>query len=167
MFAADFDEDGHIDLAVANHKTHGDHLGESWVLWNGPDGLDTSNPTRLPTAGPHAMLHVQPGNILTGGDEEFYTSAPFELPEGLRVRRMTWEAELPPKTWVRAQLRFATRREDLDQAAWMGGAGRDSWVECGAQVDFGIGPWVQYRLALGAVNSGNTPRVSQVDVEYG
>lgn len=166
-FAADFDEDGRIDLAVANHKTHGDHLGESWVLWNGPDGLDTNNPTRLPTAGPHAMLHVQPGNILTGGDEEFYTSAPFELPEGLRVRRMTWEAELPPKTWVRAQLRFATRRGDLDQAAWMGVSGRDSWVECGAQVDFGIGPWVQYRLALGAVNSGNTPRVSQVDVEYG
>ena len=40
---------------------------------------------------------------------------------------------------------------------------------CGDQIR-GIdaaGRWVQYRLALGAVNGGNTPRVSEVRVSYG
>ena len=32
---ADFNEDGYVDLAVANHKVDGDHLGFSSVWWNG------------------------------------------------------------------------------------------------------------------------------------
>ena len=34
--AADFNGDGWTDLAVANHKVHGDHVGCSTVWWNGP-----------------------------------------------------------------------------------------------------------------------------------
>jgi hypothetical protein len=28
------------------------------------------------------------------------------------------------------------------------------------------GPWIQYRLALGAVNAARTPRVREVSVSY-
>jgi hypothetical protein len=28
------------------------------------------------------------------------------------------------------------------------------------------GPWLQYRLALGAVNGGNSPRVTSVKIEF-
>ena len=31
-----------------------------------------------------------------------------------------WEADEPPKTWVRAKLRFAPTAAALEQAAWVG-----------------------------------------------
>jgi len=152
--AADFNEDGRVDLAVANHKMFGDHVGESFVLWNGPDGLDFANPTRLPTAGPHGMYHTPPGNQADRSDEEHYISEPYEVPQGLRVKDVTWQAALGPKTWVKTQVRAAETKDALDDAPW---------------VDQDLAPpgrWMQYRLTLGATNSGSTPRVSQVDVVF-
>ena len=166
--AADFNEDGYIDIAVANHKSFGDHVGDSFVLWNGPDGVDDRHPTRLPTAGPHGMLQVQPGNILDGSECEYYTSAPFELPTGAAVTRIGWEAELGPKTWVGGQLRSAPTAESLEQAEWLGPDNGAGWFTNDQQIAAAAvtGQWVQYRLALGAVNSGSTPRVTEVRVHY-
>ena len=166
--AADFNEDGYIDLAIANHKTFGDHVGESFILWNGPDGFDERHPTRLPTSGPHSMLHVQPGNIMDSGSQEYYTSASYQLPTDACVKQITWEAELPPKTWVRAQLRFARSEAELAKAAWTGPTGDESWFEKEQEMTLPDhpSPWVQYKLALGATNSGNTPRVTEVRVLY-
>ena len=165
--AADFNEDGWIDLAVCNHKTFGDHRGDSFVFWNGPDGFDPKRVTRLPTTGAHGMIFFQPGNQTDRGPEEYYTSEPVELTPGARPRKITWEAELPPKTWVHAQIRTASTRPGLEQAAWRGRAD-DAWLEDGDAIPHCSEdePWVQYRLALGAVNSGNTPRVTRVCIGY-
>ncbi|MBI3920108.1 MAG: VCBS repeat-containing protein [Armatimonadetes bacterium] len=166
--AADFNEDGWVDLAVANHKVEGDHVGYSALWWNGPEGFSERNVTRLPTVGPHGMTAVGPGNLMDRGPEEFYVSAPFQLPHGSCVRGISWQAEVPPKTWVKAQLRFADTREDLERATWRGPAGAGTWFDrCGeVRVKECDGEWVQYRLALGAVNGGCTPRVTEVCVEY-
>lgn len=166
--AADFDEDGWIDLAVANHKVEGDHLGWSAVWWNGPEGFTEQRTTRLPTSGPHGMLCVDPGNIADRGHEEFYTSAPYQLPDGLRPTHISWKAETPPKTWVKAQLRSAPTSAALDKTSWQGPNGNEeSWFEQGDSLDdMQInGQWVQYRLALGAFNSGSTPRIKAVHVD--
>ncbi|WP_409344256.1 FG-GAP repeat domain-containing protein [Paenibacillus sp. MBLB4367] len=166
--AIDFDEDGWVDLAIANHKTYGDHVGHSYVMWNGPEGFSPQRMTKLPTLGPHGMMSVDPGNIADRGAEEFYISSAHELPEGEKVTRMVWEAELQPKTWVKAQLRFAAYREELEHAAWQGPDGTvEAWFDNGQGAP-GLrqtGRWVQYRLALGAVNGGNSPRVTEVRVE--
>ena len=166
--AADFNEDGYIDLAIANHKTFGDHMGDSFVLWNGPNGLDEQNPTRLPTSGPHGMQHEQPGNLIDGGNEEYYTSAPFQLPDNQHVTSIAWEAELGPKTWVKAQLRFSDHEETLDAAFWTGPDGENSWFNNGQSAEAlnDNGCWVQYRLALGATNGGCTPRITEVRVRH-
>jgi hypothetical protein len=166
--AADFNEDGWVDLAIANHKVDGDHVGESWVLWGGADGFSENRVTLLPTTGPHGMISLEAGNQRDRGPEEYYVSAPFELPAGARVRRISWEADLPPKTWVRAQLRFAPSREGLEEAKWQGPGGGEGWFGCGdsAEGTRQTGRWVQYRLALGAVGGGNTPRVTEVSVAY-
>ncbi len=161
--AADFNEDGWIDLAVANHKTYGDHVGLSWVWWNSPDGFSEEHITTLPTEGPHGMIVVDPGNQRDRNAEEYYISTPFQLPEGAMVRQISWEGELPIKTWVRAQLRFAGTSEDLHNAPWQG-LGGDGWLERGEETS-GLrqeGRWVQYRLALGAVGGGNTLGVRSV-----
>ena len=165
--AADFNEDGWVDLAVAYHKVEGDHVGYSAVWWNGPEGL-VEGSERLPTSGPHGMTAVEPGNQLDRGDEEYYVSSPHELPKGARATEISWEAEVPAKTWVRAQLRFASTREELAQAAWIGPDGADSWYDDHTQEQPAQSPggWVQYRLALGAINSGCTPRLTEVTVHY-
>ena len=165
--AADLDGDGRIDLAIANHKTYGDHLGESWIVWNRDRGLDFNNPTKLPTAGPHGMYNNPPGNQRDRGEEEFYTSEPFEMPSaGMTVRGIDWDTELPPKTWVRAQVRSAKSHQALESAVWHGAAGAGSWCEPGEQPANLTGPWIQYRLALGATNSAATPRISEVRVRF-
>ena len=165
---ADFNEDGWIDMAVANHKVDGDHVGWSAVWWNGPDGFSETRCTQLPTAGPHGMVCVDPGNIVDRGPEEIYTSAQQELPPKARVTGISWEAETPPRTWVKAQLRSAFSREALLEAPWTGRDGTaNSWFEQGDRVEqLPPASWVQYRLALGAFNSGCTPRISAVHVEY-
>ena len=95
-------------------------------------------------------------------------SAPLKLPPGGAVTGIAWDAALPPKTWVRAQLRLARTEEELGRAPWRGPAGEGSWFESDqpAPADAFRGRWVQYRLALGAVNGGNTPRVTEVRVSY-
>lgn len=167
--AADFNEDGWIDVAISNHKTYGDHVGESFVWWNGPDGFDRRRITRLPTVGPHGMTRVQPGNQRDRGPEEYYISEPCELPAGATPQRIDWAAELPPKTWLRAQLRRAATREGIESAPWQGPTPDRPWFDRDEEVRHlaGEGRWVQYRLALGSVNSGCTPRVTEVRVECG
>ena len=167
-FVADFNEDGYLDVALANHKTFNDHVGDSWVLWNGPDGISNDRFTALPARGPHGMYNNQPRNILTNGEEEYYTSTPFRLPDQRAVSRIGWDADLGPKTWVRAQLRFAPDDEGLERAPWSGPSDDTDWFENDEPVDARpqAGQWVQYRLALGATNGGCTPRVTEVRVYY-
>jgi len=129
------------------------------VWWNGPDGFSEDRQTHLPTTGPHGITSIEPGNLLDRGPEEYYESAPYELPVGAAVTGIAWEAETPPKTWVKAQLRVADTCEDLASAAWQG------WFDNGATMDM-PGRWVQYHLALGAVNAVSTPRIKQVDISY-
>ncbi|MDP7743019.1 MAG: VCBS repeat-containing protein [Lentisphaeria bacterium] len=165
--AADFNEDGWVDLAIANHKMHGNHVGLSAVYWNGPDGFSTRDVVNLPTRGPHGMMAVDPGNIMDRSDEEIYTSSACQLPAAARVTGIEWEAQLAAKTWVKAQVRAAATREELGRVPWQGPRGENSWFENGQEAaEAPTGVWIQYRLALGARNSGRTPRVTAVTVHY-
>ncbi|MBI2825505.1 MAG: VCBS repeat-containing protein [Planctomycetia bacterium] len=165
--AADFNEDGWIDLAVANHKVEGDHRGWSAVWWNGPDGFDPRRVTRLPCIGPHGMTCIAPANQRDGGPEEFYESSVCELPAAARLTALDWEADVPCKTWLKAQLRAAESREALAQSAWAGPDGAGSWFIKPQAVPHGVaGRFVQYRLALGATNGVASPRVRGVSIHY-
>lgn len=166
--AADFNEDGYVDIAVAHHKTYGSHPGFSKVWWNGPNGFCEHNVTKLPTLGPHGMQAVDPGNAMDRGAEEFFVSAPGELPHGARVTGISWTAQTQMKTWVKAQVRCASARDALTDAQWHGPDGANSWFvsPCMSDALSIRGRWVQYRLALGATNGCNTPRVEAVDIHY-
>jgi hypothetical protein len=160
--AADWNGDGWIDLAVANHKVEGDHLGWSAVHWNGPDGFSPERVTVLPSSGPHGMSCVPPGNMLDRGPEEHYTSAPEHVASGqARVRAVGWKGELPPWCWVRAQVRSAPTEAELEGASW---EGCFDGTDASAPVTM-RGEWLQYRLALGTKNACGTPRVTEVHVE--
>ena len=154
--AADFNQDGRTDLAVANHKVFGDHKGYSEVWWNGPEGLLPSRTTKLPTCGPHGMSAIEPGNQLTRGPEEYYYSEPYRADRDLTVRSAEVVAECPPKTWVKLLTRSASTREALERAEWREPVGQK--IEKGG--------YLQYRLELGATLSLSTPRVTKVTISY-
>lgn len=166
--ALDFNEDGWIDLAVANHKTYGNHVGYSQIWWNGPEGFSQDRVTLLPTIGPHGMLAVDAGNIANRGMEEYYISSPHKLPEEAKVIKICWDAEIQKKTWIKAQIRFARTRDELSSSHWQGPDGQQGWFKNGqvAEELNQNGSWIQYRLALGAVNGGNSPRVREVSIYY-
>ena len=113
-------------------------------------------------------LGPAPGNILDRGPEEFYVSSPIQLPAGCRVSQVAWDAELAPHTWVRAQLRCATHRDQLLSAPWVGPDVGDGWYRNHDRVSETdqATPWVQFRLAVGAVNGCGTPRISAVHLQW-
>lgn len=154
--AADFNQDGRTDLAVANHKVFGDHKGYSEVWWNGEEGFLPSRTTKLPTCGPHGMSAIEPGNQLTRGPAEYYYSEPYRVGRDATVRSAEVAAECPPKTWVKLLTRFASTKEALERAEWREPVGQK--VEKGG--------YLQYRLELGATLSLSTPRVTRVVVEF-
>ena len=163
--AADFDEDGRVDLAIAYHKVDGAHAAHSGLWWNGPDGFDARRVSELPTDGPHGITAIPVGNLRDRGPEEYYESAPRELAGPAAAARITWRGEVPPKTWVRAQLRFAATEARLEEATWCGSGGEETWCDLDGAV--AVPPearWAQYRLALGATNSLRTPRLEAVVV---
>ena len=150
--AADFNQDGRTDFAVANHKVFGDHKGYSEVWWNGAEGFLSSRTTKLPTCGPHGMSAIEPGNQLTRGPEEYYYSELYRADRDLTVKSAEVVAECPPKTWVKVLTRTASTREALERAEWREPVGQK--VEKGG--------YLQYRLELGATLSLSTPRVTKV-----
>lgn len=108
-----------------------------------------------------------PGNIMNRGTEEFYISAPFESSGGMAVTSISWEADVPEKTWVKAQLRCADTEAGLQETSWCGPCDNNSWYENGQRTLVRCAPrWFQYRLALGSTNNLSTPRVTQVEVHY-
>jgi hypothetical protein len=159
--AADFTGNGWIDLAVANHKVEGNHIAYSTVWFNGPDGFDEQRTINLPSEGIHGMGNVDPGNILDRGPEEYYTSMPYFAPKESTVESITWEGDIPPKTWVKVAVRTALTEAELEDGQW------SEWFDYGQTIGIQTTPksWIQYKLALGAYNSLTTPRVSKVNVK--
>jgi hypothetical protein len=114
------------------------------------------------------MICVDPGNIADRGDEEYYESAPFQLPAGATVQNIEWQAQVPAKTWVGAQLRWADSEPELENAPWLGPDGVGSWYRSGDSMSNKplAERWLQYRLALAAVNGLSSPRISEVAITY-
>ena len=167
--ACDLNEDGYTDLIISNHRIYGSHRTESAIWWNGPDGFDEKNRTYLPSLGPHDMVAIDVGNIMDRGSEEFFTSSLIEIPAGATLHRINWEAEIPKKTWVLARIRTADSRDALEKAKFTGPDGTEkTHYTNGGEVDATAtkGNYVQYQLALGAINSMSTPRICAVTLEY-
>ena len=164
-WAGDFNEDGYVDLFVSHHRAYGNHRTESAIWWNGPEGFREEDRTWLPTIGPHDMTPNDIGNVMTRGPEEYYVAPPAEA-EGWSG--IAWEGTIPVKTWVNCQIRTAPAREELETVPFAGPDGTEKTrFGCGEAVPQSLrrGPWFQVKLYLGAVNSGDTPRITAVRAE--
>ena len=147
--AADFNEDGYVDLALANHKVDGDHHGWSVVWWNGADGFDAKKITKLPSNGPHGMISTEIGNILDRGESEYYYSELYAVESDCVVTAAFTEGDVPAKTWVNLLLR-------VNDGEWTAAEG----------LRLKAGDKLQYRVELKARNCGRTPRIEKVVIEF-
>ena len=147
--AADFNEDGYVDLAVANHKVDGDHHGWSAVWWNGPKGFNSERCTKLPTNGPHGMISTEIGNIMDRSDSEYYYSEAYAVEADCTVSAAFTEGDVPPKTWANLLLR-------VNDGDWQTAEG----------LKLQAGDKLQYRLELKAKNCCRTPRIEKVVIEF-
>ena len=147
--AADFNEDGYIDLAVANHKVDGDHHGYSTVWWNGPNGFNSERTIDLPTNGPHGMISTEVGNILDRSFSEFYYSEAYTLESDCVVAKAYTVGDVPPKTAVNLTVR-------VNGGDWMDAEG----------VPLKQGDTLEYRVELYAYNGLRTPRIEKVVIDF-
>ena len=147
--AADFNEDGYIDLAVANHKVNGDHHCFSTVWWNGPNGFNRERSIDLPSNGPHGMISTEVGNIMDRSGSEFYYSESYTVESDCTVTKAYVIGDVPPKTAVNVTLR-------INDGEWTEAEG----------LQLSQGDKLEYRLELYAYNCLRTPRIEKVIIDF-
>ena len=160
-WACDFNEDGYVDICLTHHRAYGSHRTDSAIWWNGPEGFSEERRSWLPTIGPHDMVPTDAGDILSRSPEETYVTPVIELEECTCVG---WEGEIPQKTWVNCQIRMADTREALENAPFVGCDGTENSRFDREQPIQRAGRFMQIKLFLGAVNSGSTPRITEIYV---
>jgi hypothetical protein len=162
LLAADFDEDGHRDLLVFNHKTtykEDNHTNESFVYWGSPRGFNTRNRSYLPAHGPHFMQNVDIGNLSSREATESYLSTPIAVTRRSAKLVLSFQAETPLGSEVSFEVRTA------ETSAGLAGAG---WRELGPGGGFAVGKedrWLQYRATLKAGRGYATPYLTRVSIE--
>ena len=101
------------------------------------------------------MASVEPGNQLTRGPEEYYTSAPHRIGVAAKRFRFEWEAEIPPGTRVRGRLK-------IGEGEW------SRWLEAGERAGIAAraGDEVRYQLEISSERSLRTPRITEIKVVF-
>ncbi len=115
---ADFNLDGLLDLAVSEHSINNGHVIESKIFYNDGNRFTDPKKTRLPTIGTHWMWQQDMGNLYHRRFEETYTSQVFTWSQSSRKGGLVVQAQTPPGSSLREEIRSAASPEALDNAPW-------------------------------------------------
>ena len=167
---ADLNHDGYLDVVFSNHTLWGiHHAARSRIFWGGPDTFTNTRVSYLPTIGPHQMTSTDIGNIYTRKLEEYFESEPFQTDAKGRFTRIGWDAELPPGSSVKFQVRTAAARSELKSQPWQGWTGKGTYYEVNGERLRGLPSdhrWIQYRAVLGSDFGAGWPIVNEVRIYY-
>lgn len=158
--AADFDRDGMLDLAVANHTVDGNHHAVSKVYYN--DGGRFINPRieKIPTHGCHWMWNEDMGHIYDRSYRQAYESSIFELDNSASGGKLTYDAEIPEGTELQFEVRSSRTGDKLVRVPWQ-------------HIDYGrfnlnkSDRFLQYRASFISDNGDRFPVLYRVTVEIG
>ena len=163
----DLNRDGYTDIFIHNHLKDGNHVINSYIYWNGPQGFSKDRKTELMSFGPHFSQMTDPGNLYTREMREEYVSGQIEIPAGKRSRTLSWQAQERHETKIKFQIRSATSRDALAKAAWEGPGGAKSYYETSgaalSELPAGHG-WMQYRAIFTSSDGGEWPQLIGVDI---
>ncbi|RIJ46650.1 VCBS repeat-containing protein [Maribellus luteus] len=117
--AADYDNDGKIDIAVANHTALGSHNAKSKVFYN--DGNRFKNPriTELPTSGPHWSQNTDMGNVYNREWSQTYESSVFQWNRSRKSGSLDFNGLVKNGSELEFEVRSAKDRKELDDSKWI------------------------------------------------
>jgi hypothetical protein len=155
--AADFDQDGKLDLAIVVHTSNGGHHQNSKVYYN--DGRRFRNPRTVdvPAVGPHWMWGDDIGNIRDRRPEQTYVSRAWGGWEGRTDGRLAFTAEIPPGGALRFEVRSAPDEAGLAGAAWAPVAGGKFQLPTESR-------WLQYRATFVSRGGDGFPVLERVEI---
>ena len=122
---------------------------------------------RLPGLGPHGCLYRDHGNAYTRKPQEAYISPPFDM-DSMTADRIHWQADVPPPSKLRFQLRWAATANELTETEWTGPGGADTYFEQSGQavnIPPGDAHWLQYRAVFVSPYGCRSPRLREVRVD--
>ena len=153
----DFDHDGLIDLAVANHTAHGNHKTDSKVFYN--DGNRFANPRTqsLPSLGAHSMWCEDMGHIYDRKHRQRYESSVFNWNRAMRAGQLTCRAVIPEGAELTFAVRSAARREATSKQPWRTVLSDSFSLDAADR-------YLQYRATFKSDNGDRYPVIDRVSV---
>ena len=155
--AADFDQDGRIDLAVSNHTQNGDHYTASKVFYNDGNRFADPRTVSLPTHGPHWMWAQDVGHIYHRRWEQTYESSLFRWDRSLGSGRLNFKAKVPTGARFSFSVRSAASETAIEREQWR--AIQTSPFELASQDRY-----LQYRVKFHSKNGDAYPVLDQVSI---
>ena len=166
---ADFNGDGHLDVAFANQDDGKSWAVTSYVYWGSSSGFSTSNRASVPTVGGAGVLMAQDmgGAFSRGATQKFVSRV---LDTGLTApvfHDLSMAAKVPAKTSLKVQVRSASSILGLATATWYGPTKAGGHYTTGATLNsvHQGHQYLQYRVEL-SNDFGSTPVLDSVAVKY-
>jgi hypothetical protein len=118
-FAADFNRDGRIDLAVANHTLNGNHNTNSKVFYN--DGIRFRAPviTEIFTKGPHWSQNEDMGHIYNRSWTQSYESSVFLWNNNRKSGVLNFIGLVKNGSKLEFEIRSAKDSTELYKSQWL------------------------------------------------
>ena len=155
-FAADFNKDGKLDLAVSNHTVDGNHSAFSKVFYN--DGNRFKNPRveELPTTGPHWSHNEDMGHIYDRSWKQTYESSVFQWDKNRTQGNLSFIADIPNGTKLVFEIRSATGKKELVGKKWI-------QIDYSGHFDLSsVDRFLQYRAVFASDNGDRFPILDKV-----
>lgn len=157
-FAADFNKNGKLDLAVANHTYQGNHNNNSKIFYN--DGNRFSNPEveEIPVKGPHWSQNMDMGHVYDRSWTQTYESSYFQWNRNRENGNIRYDAFTPEGTELYFEIRSATNRKELYEKGW---------IRTDDSGNFQVNPgdrFLQYKAVFVSGNGDRYPVLDSVEL---
>jgi len=157
-FAADFNKDGKLDLAVANHTARGNHNTNSKIFYNNGSRFENARVEEIPTKGPHWSHNEDMGHIYDRYWKQTYESSIFEWNKKRTHGHLSYLADIPDDTNLLFDVRSAANKSELATKEWRR-------VNGGNFIVNGRDRFLQYRAVFSSGNGDRFPVLDKVILE--
>jgi len=171
---SDFNRDGFNDVFFFCHRADGsynevgkfgDHHTNSLIYWGSKTGFDDQNRQEIPSVGVHYDVGIDIGHINNRTFQYIYESSAYLAHS--KPDQIQWQAQYPPGTSLKFQLRAAKTEKNLAKAPWFGPDGENDFFTTtdnkitSVKKDY----WIQYRAVFTSENGAISAILEAVEIK--
>jgi hypothetical protein len=156
--AADFNKDGLLDLAVANHTIDGNHNTASKIFLNDGNRFAKPHIDTVPTHGPHWMYNSDMGHIYDRSWRQIYKSSIFSYDDQATKGMLSYAADIPEGTQLKFVIRSGSEKDKLKDSPWQS-------VESGEFKLSETDRFFQYKATFISDNGDRFPMLDRVNIK--